>query len=94
MINSNPNVCFEFDINSEIVKADDPCKWSMKYQSVIGFGKATLVESKNEKLTAMNIIMKQYSNSNQQYNFSDNELENTTIIKVNIESMTGKQLNG
>lgn len=29
----NPNVCFEFDLNVELLQAERPCKWGMKYQS-------------------------------------------------------------
>ena len=91
IIKRNPNVCFEFDVNTGIVKADNPCKWSLKYQSVVGYGKASFVENKDEKITAFNIIMRQYSDSNRQYNISEKELEKTTIIKIKIENMAGKQ---
>ena len=33
-------VCFEFDTDSEITESKYPCKWGMKYRSVIGLGKA------------------------------------------------------
>jgi len=48
IIKKNQNICFEFDINTEIVKAEDACHWSMKYRSVIGFGKAVLLEDIEE----------------------------------------------
>ena len=40
ILKKNKNVCFEFDINTAVVTAEDACKWGMNYQSVIGFGKA------------------------------------------------------
>lgn len=40
ILKKNNNVCFEFDINAEPVEAENACNWGMKYQSVIGFGKA------------------------------------------------------
>ena len=89
IIRKNQNICFEFDINTEIVKAEDACHWSMKYKSVIGFGKAVLLEDLDEKRKALNIIMSQYSDRT--FQFNDATLKGTVVIKVEIESMTGKQ---
>lgn len=89
IIRKNQNICFEFDINTEIVKAEDACHWSMKYQSVIGFGKAVFLEDLDEKRKALNIIMSQYSDRT--FQFNDATLKGTVVIKVEIESMTGKQ---
>ncbi len=89
IIKKNQNICFEFDINTEIVKAEDACHWSMKYRSVIGFGKAVLLEDIEEKRKALNIIMSQYSDRT--FQFDDAILKKTFVIKVEIESMTGKQ---
>jgi len=89
IIKKNPKVCFEFDTNTEIVKAEDACHWSMKYKSVIGFGKAVLLEDLDEKRKALDIIMSQYSNRT--FQFNDATLKGTVVIKVEIENMTGKQ---
>ena len=85
----NPNVCFEFDLIAEAVEAEEPCSWGMKYQSVIGFGKASFIEGSDEKCEALGIIMAQYSDK--QFDFPENMLKATAVIKVEIESMTGKQ---
>jgi nitroimidazol reductase NimA-like FMN-containing flavoprotein (pyridoxamine 5'-phosphate oxidase superfamily) len=88
-LRSNPNVCFEFDLIAEPKESEEPCSWSMNYQSVIGFGKAEFVEDSDEKHKALNIIMAQYSEK--QFEFPENKLKATMVIKVEIESMTGKQ---
>lgn len=85
----NSRVCFEFDVNTEIIEAEGACKWSMKYQSVIGFGRAFILNNFDEKQRAMEIIMGQYSD--QQLEFSDKAIQRTTVIKIEIENMTGKQ---
>jgi len=89
MIRKNPNVCFEFDTNTEMIEAEEACGWSLKYQSVVGFGKAQLVEDPDEKRKALDIIMNQYSD--RAYQFPDKAVEKTGLIKVQIETMTGKQ---
>jgi nitroimidazol reductase NimA-like FMN-containing flavoprotein (pyridoxamine 5'-phosphate oxidase superfamily) len=88
-IRENPKVCFEFDLIAEPKESAEPCSWSMKYQSVIGFGQAVLVEDDDEKDRALKIIMAQYSD--RQFEFPENEVKVTAIIRVDIESMTGKQ---
>lgn len=88
LFQKNNRTCFEFDINSEIIEADKACKWGMKYQSVIGFGRAVLVENIEEKQKGLNIIMNHYSDRNWQ--FPDKAIEKIAVIKIEIEKMTGK----
>ena len=89
IIKKNPKVCFEFDTDTEIIKGEDSCRWSMRYKSVIGFGKAVLLEDTEEKRKALTIIMGHYSDGT--FEFDDAILRKTLVIKVEIESMTGKQ---
>ncbi|MCP3944076.1 MAG: pyridoxamine 5'-phosphate oxidase family protein [Desulfobacteraceae bacterium] len=89
ILKKNQIVCFEFDTNTEILPGEKPCEWSMKYQSVVGFGKALFLEKIEDKKKALNIIMKQYSDS--PFSFSQKAITGTAVIKIEIESMTGKQ---
>ena len=89
ILKKNQNICFEFDINTEVVEAEDACKWDMKYQSVIGFGKAPFLHDPDQKRNALNIIMNQYGGKSGQY--PEKIISKTSVIKIEIESMTGKQ---
>jgi hypothetical protein len=89
MIRANPQVCFELVVDNRIITADQACNWSMKYKSVIGFGKASVIEDKAERTKALTIIMKQYAD--QSWEFKPSLLEKTVLIRVEIEEMTGKQ---
>ena len=89
ILRKNGNVCFEFDIDQEVVQDEKPCKWTMNYRSVIGFGKGSLVENLEEKKKGLDVIMQQYSSKS--FEYLQPEIENTFIIKVEIESMTGKE---
>lgn len=90
MIRRNNNVCFEFDVDNEIVKGEDPCGWSMNYYSIIGFGKAYLLEGFEEKRRALDTIMEHYSGKSS-FEYPEEAVNNAAIIKVEIESMTGKK---
>lgn len=90
IIKKNNNLCFEFDIDNELVKAEDACNWDMKYYSVIGFGEAFLVEDFEEKREALDIMMEHYSGKSS-FKYPEKAVNNVAIIKVKIESMSGKK---
>ena len=90
ILRKNNNVCFEIDIDRELVKGKKACNCSMKYRSVIGFGKAELIEDIEPKRRALHIIMQNYFEGF--FKYSEESIRNTVIIKVEIESMTGKKL--
>ena len=89
MVRKNPNVCFEMDTGVSLVEADDACFWGVRYQSVIGFGEGVILEDTKEKEAALGIIMKHYSDRG--FQFDEKMVAATAVIKVVIESMTGKQ---
>ena len=89
ILRKNPNVCFEFDLIAEPIESENACDWSMRYQSVIGFGKADFIESPDEKRKVLSVIMAQYSDG--KFQFPEKMLKRTAVIKVEIESMTSKQ---
>ena len=89
LIQKHPKVCFEIDILTEPISALDPCDWDMRYQSVVGFGKACVVEAVEEKKQALEIITAQYAKGS--HSFTEPKLKATMVIKLTIETMTGKQ---
>ncbi|MEE8319082.1 MAG: pyridoxamine 5'-phosphate oxidase family protein, partial [bacterium] len=89
ILKRNPNVCFAFDIDQEVTAAERVCGWSMRYRSVVGFGKARIVEEEDDKRKALEIIMENYSAG--EHSFDDSEVSSVLIIRVDIEEMTGKK---
>ena len=89
MLKNNNKVCFEIDCGFELVKAEQGCDWGMNYQSVIGFGKAFLVEGFDQKKKGLDVIMEKYSGG-RSFEYSERAVNNVIIIKVEIDSMTGK----
>jgi uncharacterized protein len=89
LIKKNPNICFEVDELIRLKKASLACDWGIDFKSVIGSGKAQLLEDSKEKIQALNAIMSQYSGK--AFEYPDEMLGKTLVIKVVIEEMTGKQ---
>ena len=88
LIKKNNKVCFQMDLNYELVEAEKPCKYTSKFLSVVGFGKAALLTDRDEKIPALDIIMKHYDGPSGDY--VDEVLEKVTVIRVDIESISGK----
>ena len=44
ILRRNNRVCFEMDLLREIKQGAEPCGWGALYESVIGFGRAVIVE--------------------------------------------------
>lgn len=88
-LRTNCRVCFEFDVDVEPAPAERPCRWSMRYRSVIGFGHAQFIKHREAKRRALATIMAQYSKADWQ--FPDEAVDRTTVVRVEIEEVTGRQ---
>jgi uncharacterized protein len=89
LIKKNNMVCFEVDIDHDIVNTGIPCNWSSTYSSIIGCGKASLITNPEDKQKALNIILKHYAPVTT-YTFPEKNLRDVVIIQIEITEMTGK----
>lgn len=91
IINKNNNVCFECDCSHELITGEEACQYSMNYESLIGFGKISIIKDEVERIFALNCLMKQYGREeNLEYN--SEVMARTTMLKIEVESFTGKRL--
>jgi len=89
MIRRNRRVCFELEVGCEVIRAETPCKWSMRYESVVGYGTASLLTDPEEKERALDLIMSHYSGPRGDYRRE--AFDRIAIIRVDIERMTGRR---
>jgi uncharacterized protein len=85
----NNTVSFAMYVDERMMGSDAACKWSTKYKSVIGEGKAFLVEEPKAKEEALGIIMRHYSDK--ELSFDPAMVEKVAVIKIVIDSITGKR---
>lgn len=90
ILKKNNNVSFEVDLKCEVVVGAEPCNWTMKFYSVIGFGKSSFVDDIDEKKDILNIIMEKYSGKSD-FQFPDAAINELAIIKVKVSEITGKK---
>ncbi|WP_019177869.1 pyridoxamine 5'-phosphate oxidase family protein [Methanomassiliicoccus luminyensis] len=89
----DPRVCFVVDTGYEMVPGSPggPHRIAFRFKSVIGSGRARFVEDPEEKREAMDIIVEQQFGK-AGFNYSGQGLENMAVIRVDLESLTGKRV--
>jgi nitroimidazol reductase NimA-like FMN-containing flavoprotein (pyridoxamine 5'-phosphate oxidase superfamily) len=90
ILSKNNQVCFQLDIKTELVTSGIPCNWGMKYLSVVGFGKAHIIDKPVEKREGLDIIMHKYS-SEESFSYIDEAISKVIVIRVEIDEATGKK---
>lgn len=91
LIAACPRAAFCMDTGHELVKGTVPCSWSFYYESVMGQGKIALVQDPKEKRRGMQAVMEHYSGSKEPLEFPDAMMERVTILKLEAQTITGKQ---
>lgn len=89
ILRENPKACFEVEIDTQVIPSEQGCNWSMRYQSVIGFGEVEFIEDLEGKQKALQIIMQQYGDDLKMV--EDAELSGVIILKLVVSTMTGKK---
>lgn len=88
LLRKNNRVCFEFEADTEVVRGDLPCSFSMRYRSVMGEGRAHFVEEPSSKKRALECIMKQYGESGA---LEEGSLAKIVVFRVDIGQVSGKK---
>lgn len=89
LIQENPNVCIELETDVEQDPGEDiPCKYGSFYSSLMGQGKASLVEDGEEKKHGLNLLMQ--NQTGRQFAFTDQMASAVAVIKVEVGTYTAK----
>jgi nitroimidazol reductase NimA-like FMN-containing flavoprotein (pyridoxamine 5'-phosphate oxidase superfamily) len=78
------------DIDHQLFRGKRGCDWGMKYSSIIGYGKISVITERDEKIAGLNFIMQHYG-GNGDYKYDESSLKQTTILRLDIIEMTGKR---
>jgi nitroimidazol reductase NimA-like FMN-containing flavoprotein (pyridoxamine 5'-phosphate oxidase superfamily) len=90
ILEQNNQVSFEIEFSSEIIKSILPCEWSSKYRSLMGRGSVSIENDIETKKRGLDLIMRKYGAGND-LKYSTSDLSRMIILKLKINSMTGKQ---
>lgn len=90
LIRKNPTVCFEADASFQLVTGKRACEWSAEYESVIGEGRAVLLDDPTEKAAALDCIMERYGFHGKP-EYSTESLAAVAVIRIDVETVSGKR---
>nr|WP_279355675.1 pyridoxamine 5'-phosphate oxidase family protein [Fundidesulfovibrio agrisoli] len=81
-------VSFDAVLEYELCRQLKSCGYTAHFKSVVGVGRASLIEDKDAKRAALDIIMSHYDGPTGHY--PDEVLDVTAVVRVDIEELTGK----
>ena len=93
-VRENPNVTFAAVHPDAAILSDPdgiPCKFSMKFRSVMVFGVITPVDDQAEKARILNLFMRQKSGADNVLDVPPHLAAVATIYKISVEHISGAQ---
>ena len=94
-IERHPEVCAEVSEMGRLLPSNVALEFSLQYRSVIVFGKAYLIEDRNEQREVLHKLIAKYFGDMQigkDYRpTTDDELRQTSVYEIRIESWSGKE---
>lgn len=71
-------------------EAEEACRYSAKYQSIIGTGKISLVEDLEEKKAGLQAVM-QHATGKSDWEFSDSSINAVSVFKLIVSELSCKE---
>ncbi|MCX6235300.1 MAG: pyridoxamine 5'-phosphate oxidase family protein [Bacteroidetes bacterium] len=90
ILRKNPHVCITFSTDHMLRYQSEnvACSWSMKYRSVLVYGKVVFIDDPEEKMAALNVIMRKYAGRD--FTFSAPSIKEVQPYKIAVEKFEGR----
>jgi nitroimidazol reductase NimA-like FMN-containing flavoprotein (pyridoxamine 5'-phosphate oxidase superfamily) len=90
LMRQNNRVCFEMDIDHEIIKGETACECTMKYRSIVGYGVLEIVGDLKEKKVGFDLITDKYGYAGKR-EYTEKLFNSTEILKLKVTELSGKK---
>jgi hypothetical protein len=90
LMRQNNKVCLEMDIDHELTLGETPCKGTMKYKSIIGYGLLEIVGDPDERKEGLDLIMDKYGYAGKK-EYNEKLFNMTEILKLKVSEISGKR---
>ncbi len=87
---TNPRVSFTVHEGAELVRAEQPCEWDVRYQSVVGLGAARVVDDPAEKRAGLEAIAKACGHGGGEA-MPEEKVRMVAVLCVEIDHLSGKK---
>lgn len=92
IIRKNPQACVEFDCGHKLLEGEIACAHSFAYESVVGFGKAEILESHEAKAQGLAAIHRHMTGK--VFAYTPEQTDIVAVLRVELEEVTGKRRPG
>jgi len=88
VLKANPKVFVEMDCNLLPFEGKVACQYGIAYSSLMGSGKATIIEDVEEKKKGLSILMKVQTGKD--FEFNEKMVSIVSVIRIDIDEYTAK----
>ena len=88
LMRANPKVFFEMDCDITPFEGEIACKYGITYSSVMGKGKAEIIEDTAEKIVGLKAIMK--TQTGKDFDFDEKTAAVVCVIRIDVAEFTAK----
>ena len=86
----NPRACLEISEVGKIYAAPHARDFTMRFWSVLLFGRAAEVEDENLKLKVMNLLLEKYASGYRYEPLSLDDMEGVNVVEITMDEISGK----
>lgn len=91
ILRNNPRACFEIDTEHGLIPNDIACRTGFTFASLIGFGTISFIEDREEKVAALNALMRHQTGKDIPFSYDDAVLNTVAVYKMEVDEFTGKR---
>jgi nitroimidazol reductase NimA-like FMN-containing flavoprotein (pyridoxamine 5'-phosphate oxidase superfamily) len=89
ILKRNSRVCFEVSLDQGVIESEKACDFEARHRTVIGYGKAVLIEDEEVKIKALDLIVEKLADK--KFTYPKENLGVTAVVRIDCESIKGKQ---
>ena len=88
VLKANPKVFVEMECSLNPFEGKVACQYGISYSSLMGSGKAVIIEDVEEKKVGLSILMK--TQTGKDFQFNDTMVSIVSVIRIDIDAYTAK----
>lgn len=89
LMRANPKVFFEMECDIEPFEGDVACRYGMAYSSLMGRGRAVILDDPAEKMAAMTQLMD--TQTGKHFEFNEALVRVVCVIRIDVQEYTAKR---
>lgn len=88
IMRKNPKVFLEMECDVQAFEGDLPCQYGTAYKSIMGRGRAVILETPEEKMDALTKFMK--TQTGKDFEFNERLVSIVSVVRIDVAEYTAK----